>query len=86
MRHLLLTEKEQITERLHQGLLRRDAHEQLLASVNKRLDRLDDGKYDDVFDLVLVHDSSEHSTLAPTGNPDRSASDVRERAEEGQDA
>jgi CPA1 family monovalent cation:H+ antiporter len=61
VRHLLLTEKAQITERLHQGLLRRDAYDQLLAGVNERLDRLDDGKYDDVLDLVAARETPDRT-------------------------
>lgn len=53
VRHLLHTERSQIAARWHEGLLRREAYDQLLASVDERLDRLDNGKYDDVMDLVV---------------------------------
>ena len=54
VRHLLHVERAQITTRFHQGLLRRDAYEQLLASVDHRLDRLDRGAYSDLLDLVMA--------------------------------
>jgi CPA1 family monovalent cation:H+ antiporter len=53
VRHLLHTERSQITARFHDGRLRRDAYEQLVADVDQRLDRLDSGKYEDVRDLIL---------------------------------
>lgn len=65
VRHLLHTERSQLTERLHEGLLRRDAYEQLLAGVNERLDRLSSGKYDDVLDLVSLSDSRPASFVGP---------------------
>lgn len=55
VRHLLYVERSQIATRFHQGLLRHDAYDQLLASVDHRLDRLDRGEYEDVLDLVMAH-------------------------------
>lgn len=52
VRRLLHVERSQISTRFHEGLLRRDAYELLLANVDKRLERLERGDYDDIVDLV----------------------------------
>ena len=43
-RHLLIVEKEQVLESYHQGILGRDAYERLLADIDGRVLRLDEGE------------------------------------------
>lgn len=59
VRHLLQVERSAIITRWHEGLLRRDAYEQLVASVDERLDRLESGKYSDLTDLALGSDETD---------------------------
>ncbi|HEY2376096.1 MAG TPA: Na+/H+ antiporter [Gemmatimonadaceae bacterium] len=58
VRQLLMAEKALLTTRLHEGLVRRGAYEQLIASVDARIDRLERNAYEDVLDLVAPRDEA----------------------------
>ncbi|HEY7233392.1 MAG TPA: Na+/H+ antiporter [Gemmatimonadaceae bacterium] len=72
VRHLLDAEKDHLTVRLDEGLLSRDAYEKLIAGVNERLDRLEDGHYEDALDLVAPREEPDAPTArgeSPGGVP-----------------
>jgi CPA1 family monovalent cation:H+ antiporter len=64
VRHLLYTERSRLTERLHEGLIRRDAYDRLKASIDRRLDSLDAGKFEDVLDLVVGVEQADDGAAA----------------------
>lgn len=58
VRRLLHLERQELVDRLRQGILRRDAYERLVADVDARITRLESGKFDDPGELLdpMRHD------------------------------